>query len=44
MYICLLHQNQLLWQQVAIVAVQLDNIAMHIPKLIRIEEGLGWES
>ena len=43
MYICLLPQNQLLCQQVAIVAMQLVNIEIHIPSLIRIERGLGLE-
>ena len=43
MYICLLPQTQLLCQQVAIIKMQLDHIAIHITSLIRIERGLGWE-
>ena len=43
MYICLLPQNQLLCQQVAIITMQLDYIAIHIPSLIWIQRGLGWE-
>ena len=43
MYICLLPQNQFLCQQVAIITMQLVHIAIHIPNLIRIEKGLGWE-
>ena len=41
MSICLLPQNQLLCQQVAIIAMQLDHVAIHITSLIRIERGLG---
>ena len=45
MHICLLPQNQLMCQQVAIITMQLDHIAIqiHIPSLIRIERGLGCE-
>ena len=43
MYICLLPQNQLLCQQVARITMQLYHIAIHIPRLIRIERGLGWK-
>ena len=43
MYISLLPKNQLLCQQVAIIAMQLDHIAIHIPSLIGIERGIGWE-
>ena len=43
MYICLLPQNQLLCQQVAIIIIQLDRITIHIPTLFRIELGLGSE-
>ena len=35
--------NQLLYQPVAIIPMQLDHIVIHIPSLIRIESGLGWE-
>ena len=41
MYICLLPQNQVLCQQVAIITMQLDHIAIHIPSLIRTERGSG---
>ena len=45
MYICMLHQNQLLCQQVAIIIMQIDNIAITIPiVLIRIETSLGLET
>ena len=43
MYISLLPQNQLLCQQVAMITMQLDHIAIHIPSLCRIEGLLGWE-
>ena len=46
MYISLLRQNQVLRQQAAVVAmhaVQLHYITIHIPSLVRIERGLGWE-
>ena len=41
MYVCLLPQNQLLCQHVAITTIQLDHIATHVPCLIRIESGLS---
>ena len=43
MFICLLPQNQLLCQQVGIIPMQTVEIALHIPSLIMIERGLGWE-
>ena len=43
MYICQLPNNQPLYQQVAIISMQLYHIAIHIPSLIRIERGLVWE-
>ena len=43
MYICLLPQNHLFSQQVAIITMQLDHIAVHTTSLIRIEKGLEWE-
>ena len=43
MYICLLPQNHLFSQQVAIITMQLDHIAVHTPSLIKIEKGLEWE-
>ena len=43
MYISLLLQNQLLYEQVAINTMQIDHIAIHITRLIRIERVLGWE-
>ena len=43
MYICLLPQNQLFCQQIAITTIQLDYIAIHMPSLLRIERGLGWK-
>ena len=39
MNICLLLQNQLLCQQVAIITTQPGHIAIHIPTFIRIERG-----
>ena len=43
MYICLLPQNQLLCQQVAVITMKIDHIAINISSLIRIERDLGWE-
>ena len=43
MYISLLPKNLLLCQQVAIIAMQLHHIAIHIPSLIRIKRGIEWE-
>ena len=40
MYICLLPQNHLLCQQAAIIIMQQNHIAVHIPSLIMIEKGL----
>ena len=39
--ICLLLQKHLLCQQVAIITMQLDDTAIHILRLIRIERALG---
>ena len=44
MYICLLPQNGLFCQQVAIITIELDHIAIHIPNLVLIERCLGWEA
>ena len=43
MYVCLLPQNQLLCQEVAIITMQLDHIAIQILRLTMIARGLEWE-
>ena len=40
---CWLPQNQLLWQQAAVVAKQPAQISIHISSVIRIERGLEGE-
>ena len=43
MYICLLPQNQLLYQTFAIITMQVVHIEIHTPSLIRNEKGLVLE-
>ena len=43
MNIGILPKSPLLCQQVAIITIQLDNISIQIPSVLRIERGLGWE-
>ena len=43
MYICVLPQIQLLCQQIVIIAMPLDHIAIHITISITIARGLEWE-
>ena len=43
MHICLMPQNWILCQQAAVVAMQLGQISIDVPSLIRIERGLVGE-